>query len=431
LKSGGVFLKRTSFLKPVLLVAFILAFSSTAFALDFSFDTVAYGDSVGFAKDAVCGPDGRIHLSYMNNAGGNDSTSGDVKYAVYDGSIWTVETVIAPGDYLSSNTSIALDTGGDPHILYNYTCGANEHLQDLDHAWWDGSQWQTENIFDGASLDYRPGHPSLAISNNNVANAVFHVFSDDISASEMFWAKKQLPSGSWETEKLEGVLGSHTSMALDNSGYPHVSYRIGCSNTLGLGYSYYDGSFWVYDEIVSGDVRGTCMAFDPSGNPCISYVDVQNPSVLYYAYKDGSDWEVESVDQDGKIMCEFTSLGFASDGTPFIAYVDAELVPKTLKVAQRNSGGGWTVTEVDETYGLSCQLQNVSLVVDNQNNVHAFYNGYNDSEVVAADINHAVADTGIAVDDVTDDSSGGGCNSMALVPFSLLLLTPLALLLKK
>ncbi len=424
-------MKRTSFLKPFLLVLLILAFASAAFALDFSTELVESGDYFGYAKDAVCGPDGRIHVSYMNNAGSNDSTSGDVKYAVYDGSTWVVETVIAPGDYLSSNTSIALDSGGQPHIVYNYTCGANEHYQDLDHAWWDGSQWQTETVLDGDSLSYRPGHPSLAISDSNVANVVFHV------SRQMYWARKQLPSGSGSVEMIEGATGSHTSMALDSSGYPHVSYRKGGCTSDSLGYSYYDGSSWVHEEVVSADSWGTCMAFDPNGIPCISFVDADGRSeqvgaqTLYFAYKEGSDWEVESVDQDGTIMWEFTSLNFASDGTPFIAYIDEEFEPNTLKVAQRNSGGGWTVTEVDEAGAQSCQLQNTSLVVDNQNYVHTFYNSYNDSEGIDADINHAVADTGIVVDDVTDGSSGGGCNSMALVPFSLLLLTPLAFLLKK
>lgn len=419
-------MKRTSFLKQSLLVVLILAFASAAFALDFDFNTVAYGDNVGFAKDAVCGPDGKIHLSY--NIKNQVSSDDSLEYAVYDGSSWSVETVIVPGDSLSSNTTIALDTSGYPHIVFNYAayCAGEERRRDLDHAWWDGSQWQTENIVDGASLNYRPGHPSLVISDSNVMNVVFHV------EENMYWATKQLPSGSWIVEDFDDITGSHTSMALDSSGYPHVSYRKDGCDSDSLGYSYYDGSSWVHEEVVSADCYGTCMAFDPSGIPCISYVDLQSPRVLYYAYKDGSDWEVESVDQDGQIMWEFTSLGFASDGTPFIAYIDEEFEPNTLKVAQRNSGGGWTVTEVDEAGGQSCQLQNTSLVVDNQNYVHTFYNSYNDSEGIDADIKHAVADTGIVVDDViTTSSSGGGCNSMALVPFSLLLLTPLAFLLKK
>lgn len=421
-------MKQSLFLKQFLLAFLILSFSSAAFALDFDFNIVESGDYLGYAKDAVCGPDGRIHLSYMNGSGGRENdVDDDLNYAVYDGSNWTTESILVPGDSLSSNTSIALDNSGYPHILYNYTCNAVEHFQDLDHAWWDGSQWQTENIVDGVSLNYKPGHPSLAISDSNVMNVVFHV------EENMYWATRQLPSGSWISMDIEGVTGSHTSMALDNSGYPHVSYRIACSDTLGLGYSYYDGASWIHQEVVSGDVKGTCIVLDPDGIPCISFVDDTDSDILYFAHKNGSDWEVESVDQAGNIMWEFTSLGFASDGTPFIAYLDEEFEPGILKVAQRNSGGEWTVTEVDEAGDSgSCQLTNVCLVVDDDNNVHTFYNGYNDIDSVNADINHAVADSGIVGnDDVTNVSSGGGCNTGAFVPSMLLLLAPLFILARK
>ena len=418
-------MKKSSFFKQIVLVVMILAFASAAFAVAFAIEfktpeVVESGDYVGYAKDAVCGPDGKIHLSYMNNSGHNDSTSGEVKYAVYDGDTWAIETVIAPDDYLASDTSIALDSSGYPHIIYNYTCEAIEHTQNLDHSWWNGTTWQTENVFDGELAKYRPGHPTLAISGGNVMNVVFHVKQD------MYWAKKQLPSGSWDIQEIQGVTGSHTSMVLDSRGYPNVSYKTKCEedeDISALGYSFYDGSAWVHEEIVSGDVRGTSIALDPNGVPCISFVD-KDTSSLYFARKDGSDWDVEFVDQDGIIVWEFTSLGFASDGTPFIAYMDGDVKPGTVKVAKKDSDTGWTVSEVDNEAGdwEYCQFENVSLVVDKKNYVHVFYNGSNDFDEIDADIKHAVSLESQAPYD--DGGGSSGCNA-GMAPLALMLLTPL------
>jgi ligand-binding sensor domain-containing protein len=65
----------------------------------------------------------------------------------------------------------------------------------------------------------------------------------------------------------------------------------------------------------------TSLALDSSGNPRISYYDATNGD-LKYAAGDGSAWQITTVDSDG-ITGQYTSLALDSSGNPWISYYDA------------------------------------------------------------------------------------------------------------
>lgn len=71
------------------------------------------------------------HISY------HDTTSGDLKYARWDGSQWRIETVDREGR-TGSHTSLKLDKNGRPHISY--------YDGRLRYARYDGSQWHAETV---------------------------------------------------------------------------------------------------------------------------------------------------------------------------------------------------------------------------------------------------------------------------------------------
>jgi hypothetical protein len=93
--------------------------------------------------------------------------NGDLKYARWTGSEWSITSVDTAGD-VGCWTSIALDSSDNPHISYY-----DNTNNDLKYAYWTGSSWSITSV-----------------------------------------------------DTAEGV-GCYTSIALDSSDNPHISYFYG------------------------------------------------------------------------------------------------------------------------------------------------------------------------------------------------------------
>ena len=118
-----------------------------------------------------------------------------------------------------------------------------------------------------------------------------------------------------------GMSDGTTSLALDRSGNPRISYYGATDHDLK--YAYWDGTVWNSQTVDNaGDVgQSTSLALDRSGNPRISYYDATDHD-LKYAYWDGTVWNNQTVDNAGDVG-EFSSLKLSTDGSPRIAYRDA------------------------------------------------------------------------------------------------------------
>jgi hypothetical protein len=180
-----------------------------------------------------------------------------------------------------------------------------------------------------------------------------------------------LADGSWNLETVDstGEVGLFTSMALDSSDNPHISYYD--YSSFDLKYAHYNGTSWNVETVDSTGNVGlfTSIALDSTDNPHISYTDGDN-SDLKYAYYNGASWNVEMVDSTGYVD-DFTSIALDSGDNPHISYNDGSNVD--LKYAYHDSAS-WNVETVDGTgnVGLSS-----SIVIDSGDNPHISY--YDDS----------------------------------------------------
>lgn len=110
----------------------------------------------------------------------------------------------------------------------------------------------------------------------------------------------------------------------------------------------------------------TSIAIDSSDNPHISYADDTN-KVLKYATKDSSGiWKTSVVDRNGGVGY-FTSIA-VHKGIPHISYYDG--VNKALKYATRDTTGKW-ITEIVDGKGKAGW--DTSLKVDPSGKVHISY----------------------------------------------------------
>jgi uncharacterized repeat protein (TIGR01451 family) len=143
-----------------------------------------------------------------------------------------------------------------------------------------------------------------------------------------------------------GYLGGYTSLAFSSG--PAISYYDGDADDLKLAYDRNsNGDFSDTGEIIVVDEGGnvgqyTSLAFDPSGNPAISYLDVSNGDLKCAYDRNGNGnfsdaGEIITVDSDGYVG-EFTSLTFDSSGYLAISYFDR--ANYDLKFAYDRNGNG-------------------------------------------------------------------------------------------
>ena len=216
---------------------------------------------------------GYPHISYY------DIANGDLKYAVWNGSSWDIEIVDSEGR-VGFDCSLALDRNDHPHISYgafdrslgeSVTIPRDESNTGLKYATWDGSTWNTHTVDSALTMVHGI---SLAVDGNGYAHIAYW---DSDSLRYAAWN-----GYSWDIQTVDSTernVGAHSSLTLDSSGHAHISYW-----GKRLKYAAWDGSSW--DIQVVDNARqmswftfpaqdmvpiNTSLALDRSGFAHISY----------------------------------------------------------------------------------------------------------------------------------------------------------------
>ncbi len=279
-------------------------------------DTIDSYGSCSLDLDAA----GNAHISYYGNS--------SLNYAVQDGSSWSLQ-VVEPDAGMQN--SLRLDSSGYAHISYAGWNGTNE---DLKYAYQDANGWHFK-VLDSSTIIYGT---SLALDGSHCA----HISYLDINSANYAHQTSCQGDGTWQLEMLAAseIGFASTSIALDSSSYPHMSF---ITYDYHLRYTFQDSTGWhtITPATTPNGSEFTSLSMENNGTIHIAYTDGDN---LYHIYQTNSTWEKELIDQGGSIGLD-GGLAMDKHGQLHIAYFSS-MRPGMTYATQ--AAGGWDFEQVPD-----------------------------------------------------------------------------------
>ncbi len=266
-----------------------------------------------------------------------DATHQALKYTRFDGFHWH-GTLIDTQRYSGRGCDVALDNANQGHISYRRN-------GDLMYIRTEGRVYSApEKILE----DTLPGATSLALDSGG--NPHIALFTDQ----GLTYVRRA--GGQWLVER-PGVSGTRPSLALGPDGTPHIAWiGENSSQGWGrLYYSREHGEDWVHESLdpeshVSGD---TALAVDGAGMVHLVYLDWLD-NLVRYARFDGTGWGFSTLavnaDRDRGL-----DLTLDREGRPHLVYTATGPVP-TAKYGWLDDDLGWIFEVIIEGAGPSLDI---------------------------------------------------------------------------
>jgi parallel beta-helix repeat protein len=242
----------------------------------------------------------------------------------------------------------------------------------FDGSWSTGGEsgWSIETV---DSIDWVGLYTSIALDDKGYPHISYH----DDTEKDLKYARWTGSTWSIQTVDNVGDVGYFTSIGLDDSYYPHISYYD--ITNYNLKYAKWTGSTWDIKTVDSSGKVGmfTSIILDSNEHPHISYYDNTNGDVKYARWT-GNAWSIETVDSDGLVGWD-TTIAVDSNDFPHITYL--HLTNYDLKYSKWN-GSEWNIETVVNIGGLGSDASSMTL----DTNGHAHISYYNGTE---SDLNYA------------------------------------------
>jgi len=336
-----------------------------------------------------------VHFSYFSADGG------DLRYARWDkeaNSVATklnVDTSGTTGLY----TSIAMTHSSAPQPRISYYDASNGNLRYAYAANENGTSWNS-TLVDGKTTD-RGLFTSLALDSSNDPRISYY----DATATNLRMATYSSGSSSWGSDLVHNAsfTGYYSSIVLDDTNLARITYFSKPVGQLFFVAQTGASQFATPVEIDRTANMGAynAVAYDNTGKPHAAFMN-DTTDDLYYAKWNGASWDVSLVDSAGETGL-YTDIALDSNNVPHIAYYN--LTTTCLRYATWVSDH-WVAVNVEpnDTNGNCAKVgKYASIAVDNLNRPHISY--YDEEN---GDLKWAYKDSGIWNRSVVDPGVPGG-----------------------
>jgi hypothetical protein len=298
-----------------------------------------------------------VGLAVLLALGAGQSGSGGPRAAAAGNSVTSPDASGDIGEY----TSLTLDTSGNPVVSYYDDSSGDLKLLHCDDA---DCAAGGESITSPDTAGTIGEHGSLALdSAGNPVVSHFIATTGDLRVLHCDDLDCAPGGNSLESPDTGGTVGRYTSLALDSSGNPVVSYfdstngdlkivhcnDANCDPTPG-----FPGNG--PESVASPDTAGTVglytsLALDAGGNPVVSYWDVTNGNLKIMHCNDvncnptpgfphNGPESFASPDNTADVVGLYTSLALDGSGNPVVSYFDStNLEPKVMHCNDANCAG--------------------------------------------------------------------------------------------
>jgi Immunoglobulin I-set domain/Immunoglobulin domain len=316
----------------------------TAYTLRFAWTTGATWqwttvDAGGGDTCMARGGDGMYQIVYSSMAG--------IGWATGAATSWSLSSVPIPAELAPSNLSMVLDRNDRPHVAYmNFALGGDRSLR---YVYYDGAQWVEGGANQGI-VGTGLWTPTIAFSNTYLAldaagtpHIAYAQPSDPINAyGPMQYATLTGGAGgSWQVEPL-GLLGVDPSLAIGSDDVPRLVFN----GDAGIVYGYRSGGVWQFETIVAAEWGSSCaLALSDADVPVVSFGMTANED-MYIARRGAGGWVVTRVDGDGssgpqQILGRYgTSVDVDETGVTHASYLAIDIFGPTHRSDLRYFGPG-------------------------------------------------------------------------------------------